>query len=82
LRRDVVEHRDGVSPRPPGIDRFGDRTVGLFGERNVGAGVVDDRLVQRGIAGMSKYLVDAATGHHIAAQKDGQAVHRHALKCS
>src|ERR1700756_4402129 len=72
IRCEFVENRQRVAPRPREVDWFGDRAVDLLGNLHVGPGVIDDWLPQRGIDVMRKYLVDAATCHHIAAQEKGR----------
>ena len=47
--------------------------VGLFGERHIDTGVRDNRFPQLRVTPVRQYLIDSATGHHVATEKDQRA---------
>jgi hypothetical protein len=67
---DVVQEMRCLSPWPAEVDRSRNTAVGLLGEPNVGSGIGHNGFPKSRISGMGQYLVDSATGHHVAGEKD------------
>src|SRR5690606_10416566 len=65
----VVQDRQRFTPRVREVDRGGYGAVDSLGERHVRSRVRYHGFAQRRIAGMRQYLVDAASGHHVAGQE-------------
>ena len=69
--RDVLQLCQSISPDVRQIDRPWDGTVHFLGELDVRAGVRDHRFVDPGIVRMWQDLIDASSGHDVAAEEDG-----------
>ena len=68
-RRDLIEHGQCLAPDGVETDRTQDLSALPFGKSDVVSCVHDRGLVQRRIAGIRQDLIDAATRHHVSAQK-------------
>src|SRR5271165_1405215 len=69
---------ESIAPDIGKIGRRRDRTVHPFCQLDITPGGADVGLLETRIAGMRQDLVDAASDHHVAAKKQGEAL-RHRI---
>src|SRR6185369_5746488 len=77
IRFGVVHRGERVAPGPGEVDRARNRSVHRLGQRDVFVGILDVKLGKGRIARMRQDLVDAATHHHVAAEKEHHRVPAH-----
>jgi len=72
IRHDPLQLRQCIAPRV--VESHGplDRAIPALGQPDVVARIPNIGFVQPWIARMRQDLVDAAPGHHVAAQEQGQ----------
>ena len=82
IRREVIEHPQGIPPGPGKTGPPRDRAAGPLRQADVCPRVIGIPLPQLRVAGVRQNLVDAAASHHIAAQEQGQQPIAHIIHCA
>ncbi len=83
VRSDSVQDRERLAPDVRGFDGSRNVTALALGERYIVDSVLDIGLVEGGVAGVRQNLIDAPSGHNIAAKKQRQVflINRELTSC-
>ena len=82
IRRDILQHPQGIPPGPGKARRPRDPAMGPLRQADVRPRIGGVSLPQFRIARVRQHLVHAAASHHITAQEQGQQTISHLTHCA